>query len=82
MTTVTRPVRRETLARQYSRGKVRPVLLTIEPPGVLLRLRLKGERRSVAIRVADVYAMACRAEAQAKKAARKAEREARAKAKR
>lgn len=79
MTTVTRPVRRETLARQYSKGKNRPVLIILEPPGTLIRLRLKGERKSVAIRVADVYTMACRAEALAKKAARKAAREARRK---
>ena len=79
MTSVTRPVRRETMARQYSRGQNRPVCIILEPPGTLIRLRLKGERRSVAIRVADVYALAVRGEALAKKAAKKAERDAKKK---
>lgn len=80
MTTVTRALCRETCASQFSRGRSKPILVILEPPGTLIRLRLKGERRSVAIRVADLYFLACQADVRAKKLARKLEREAKRKA--
>lgn len=49
MTKVTRPVRRETIAVDgggiLSLGKVRPVIVSIEPPNVM-GFRLKGQRKT------------------------------------
>lgn len=46
MTTLNRKVRRESSASVFSRGRSRPVVVILEPPGILLGLRLKGERRT------------------------------------
>lgn len=76
MVTVTRPVRRLTAASMHSRGKRRNVVIIIEPPGSVIRFRLAGERRTVALATSVAYGLACQAEAQAKRRARAEARKA------
>lgn len=76
MTTLQKPVTRET--RNSYRG--RPVILTVAPCGsndeTLLGLRLKGTRTQYVVALSDVFRVAAvwhgQKEAAAKKAARKA----------
>ncbi len=81
MTKVNRAVRRETAASIRSSGKVRPIIVSIEPPAYSIQFRLKGERRSYELPIEYLFARAVQvhvAEEKAKKkAARKAARESR-----
>lgn len=79
MTTVTRRVRRETSARQFSRGQNRPVIVVLEPPGDRIGFRLKGERKTFSLPVGVLYAMAVRAHHEAQRDRKKLEREQRRK---
>jgi hypothetical protein len=81
MTTVNRTVTRESAAHCYSRGKSRPVVVEIQPPGRLIGFRLKGERKTFYLAVSDCYSLAVRTHVEAEKERRKAERKARQKAK-
>lgn len=79
MTTITKPVRRKTLAARYSRGKNRAVCVTIH--ATRLEFRLHGERRAFSLSIADAMALAIRAHALAERDRKKAEKKARQKAK-
>ena len=61
MTKLTKPVRRETSSTVYERCQHRPVILTLEPPG-LLAFRLKGCRRTYRLTVDGCYMMAVKAD--------------------
>lgn len=77
MVHVNRRFARITAASMYSRGKRRNVVLILEPPGNLLRLRLAGERKTIAIGVSELYALAARATALAKRREREEARKKR-----
>ena len=51
MTKLNRPVRRETQATSWERSKIRPIIVSIEPPN-LLGFRLKGTRRTYYLPIA------------------------------
>ncbi len=78
MTTLNRKVRRESSAAIFSRGRSRPVVVILEPPGILLGLRLKGERRTYHLPLTWCFTEAVRrtvaAEREAKRKARKERR--------
>ena len=76
MTTLRRHLRRVSSAAVFSRGRYRPVVVILEPPGILLGLRLKGERRTYHLPLAWCYTEAVRRTVAAEKAAnRKARKE-------
>lgn len=79
-TTQHRATTRETTAAARSRGKVRPIVVTLTGGDIVLRL--KGEHKSFRLPVAATYAYAVQvhlaAVRYAKKAARDAKRKARA----
>jgi hypothetical protein len=79
MTAVTRTVKRESPVAKYDRGKSRPVIVTLEPPGTLIGFRLKGTRKTYRIHVGDCFALAVRAHAEAERERKKRERLARRK---
>jgi hypothetical protein len=60
MTKLTKPVKRLSSVIVRDGKYVRPVVITIKPPGTLY-FRLKGCRRSYALDVATCYTMAVRA---------------------
>ena len=60
MTTLRRLYRRVSSASVFSRGRYRPVVVILEPPGTLLGLRLKGERRTHHLPLAWCYTEAVR----------------------
>ena len=60
MTTLRRRYRRVSSAAVFSRGRYRPVVVILEPPGTLLGLRLKGERRTYHLPLAWCYTEAVR----------------------
>lgn len=60
MTALTRKVRRESSASVFSRGRSRPVVVILEPPGTLLGLRLKGERKTYHLPLSWCYCEAVR----------------------
>ena len=60
MTAIRGLVRRESTARVYSRGRSRPVVVILEPPGILLGLRLKGEHRTYHLPLSWCYTQAVR----------------------
>lgn len=76
MTEVTRTVRRKTSASRYSRGKMRNVIVIIEPPGDRIGFRLAKERKTFYLPVGDLYCFAVRAFTQAERDRKKAERKA------
>ncbi|HOF17583.1 MAG TPA: hypothetical protein PK082_01640 [Phycisphaerae bacterium] len=61
MTTLKKPVSRETAARQFERGADRPIIVSIEPPGTL-GFRLKGTRRTYRLPVATCFLLAVRSD--------------------
>lgn len=65
MTELTKPVRRLSPAAKYSRGKMRPIVVTLLPTG--LQLRLHGERKAYTLPYADLYPLAVRVHQQAEK---------------
>lgn len=60
MTKLTKPVRRETDSTVYEQGKHRPVIVSLEPPG-LITFRLKGTRRTYRLTVDGCYLLAVKA---------------------
>lgn len=78
MTTLHRQLRRVSSASVFSRGRSRPVVVILEPPGILLGLRLKGEHRTYHLPLSWCYTEAVRRTVAAEKAAkRKARKERR-----
>jgi len=78
MTTLRRNLSRVSSASVFSRGRYRPVVVVLEPPGTLLGLRLKGERKTYHLPLAWCYTEAVRRTVAAEKAAnRKARKERR-----
>jgi len=55
MTTVNRKIRRETAAAVRSAGTLRPVIVSLEPPGRTIGLRLKGTRHTYYADVESLY---------------------------
>jgi len=70
MTTLRRRYRRVSSAAVFSRGRYRPVVVILEPPGTLLGLRLKGERRTYHLPLAWCYTEAVRRTVAAERAAK------------
>lgn len=60
MTALRRRLRRESASRVFSQGRSRPIVVILEPPGTLLGLRLKGERRTYQLPLDWCYTMAIR----------------------
>lgn len=58
MTTVTRPIKRETAIEQRDAGKRRPIVLTIHPG--YLEIGLKGMRRKMTVAYDAIYSLACK----------------------
>lgn len=74
MVKLKKPVTRESSGVVFDQGRLRPVLITIEP-GQLITLRLKGTRRSYSMDAAALYeAMVIQAVAAEAKEKRKARR--------
>jgi len=70
MTTLRRHLSRVSSAAVFSRGRYRPVVVVLEPPGILLGLRLKGERRTHYLSLAWCYTEAVRRSVVAERDAR------------
>ena len=70
MTGLHRLYRRESSASVFSRGRYRPVVVVLEPPGVLLGLRLKGERKTYYLPLAWCFCEAVRRTVAAERAAK------------
>lgn len=77
-TTERRSTTRETTATARSRGKVRPIVVTLT--GGDLLIRLKGSRQAYRLPVAQAFVMAVQAHTLAVRHARKAARDAKRKA--
>ena len=60
MTPLRRNLSRVSSASVFSRGRYRPVVVILEPPGTLLGLRLKGERRTYHLPLAWCFCEAVR----------------------
>lgn len=75
MTPLSKPVRRLSPSSKYSRGKMRPIVVTLLPTG--LQLRLHGERKAYTLPYSDLYPLAVRCAQAAEKDRKKAERAAR-----
>lgn len=72
-----RPVRRESNALIFDQGKMRPVIIQIDPQLGLLTFRLKGTKRAYSLPASYLYLEACRRHVsleKARKAKEKAER--------
>ena len=61
MTTINRPVRRETAIEQRDTGKRRPIVLTLHPG--YLEIGLKGTRRRMTVAYDAIYSLAAKQEA-------------------
>ena len=77
MTTINRPLRRESGSTGYSRGRARPIIVELSPPGRLVGFRLKGERKTYYLDVGVCYGLAVRAHVESERARKLAERKAR-----
>ena len=77
MTGLHRLYRRESSASVFSRGRYRPVVVILEPPGTLLGLRLKGERRTYHLPLAWCFCEAVRRTVAAEKSAKRKTRKER-----
>ena len=71
MTTLRRHLRRVSSASVFSRGRYRPVVVVLEPPGTLLGLRLKGERKTYPLPLAWCFCEAVRRTVATEKAAKR-----------
>ncbi len=60
MTRLSRPGSRVCAPEVISRGRGRAIIVSLEPPGELIGLRLKGERRTYHLPVAWLYLEAVR----------------------
>lgn len=58
MTTITRPVRRETAIDTRDAGKRRPIVLTLYPG--YLEIGLKGTRRRLTVAYDAIYQLGCK----------------------
>lgn len=76
MTTITRPVRRETAIEQRDAGKRRPIVLTIHPG--YLEIGLKGMRRKMTVAYDAIYSLACKISANEARIEKLAAKKARA----
>lgn len=76
MTHVTRKVQRISPAAVYSQGRLRSVIICVEPPGDLVGFRLKGTRRTWTLPVSWCYLEACRATLAREKAEKRKARKA------
>ncbi|MHA2279686.1 MAG: hypothetical protein ACXAC5_02165 [Promethearchaeota archaeon] len=82
MTKVKKPVRRETHGGVFSQGKLRPVIVSVEPPNVI-GFRLKGTRRTYYLTAEGCYLKAVQAAIAAEKREKaKARKEKKAKKRR
>ena len=70
MTTLRRNLSRVSSAAVFSRGRYRPVVVVLEPPGTLLGLRLKGERKTYHLPLAWCFCEAVRRTVAAERAAK------------
>ena len=77
MTTLRRHLRRVSSASVFSRGRYRPVVVILEPPGTLLGLRLKGERKTYYLPLAWCFCEAVRRTVAAEKSAKRKTRKER-----
>ena len=75
MTGLHKPVRRVSGVKQYERGKSRPIVVSLEPPG-LVGFRLFGTRRTYRLPVGMLFILAARAQADIQKARKAAKRKA------
>lgn len=62
MTTITRPVKRETAIETRDAGKRRPIVLTIYPG--YLEIGLKGARRRMTVAYDAIWQLGCKIQAQ------------------
>lgn len=60
MTKLSKPLQRETSARQFERGKNREVIVSLEPPS-RLGFRLKGTKRTFYLEAGACYDLATKA---------------------
>lgn len=70
MTNLTRPVKRVSAGGVFEAGKMRPIVVTLEPPCVL-KFRAKGCKRSYSLTIAACYTMAVKAHVSAQKRLKK-----------
>ena len=73
MTDLKKPVSRVSQGKVFEAGKLRPIVVTLEPP-CLLKFRPKGCKKSYSLTTADCYSLAVKADVAAKKAAKKREK--------
>ena len=66
MTNLTRPVKRITHSKVFEAGKMRLIVVTLEPP-CLLKFRAKGCKKSYSLTTAACYSMAVKADVADKK---------------
>ena len=76
MTTLTRKIKRETAAQVYSRG-LRPIIVSLEPPGLQIGLRAKGEHNTYYISIEWAYKQAVEAHVRAERERKRKERKGR-----
>ena len=77
MTTLRRNLSRVSSASVFSRGRYRPVVIILEPPGTLLGLRLKGEHKTYHLPLAWCFCEAVRRTVAAERAAKRKTRKER-----
>ena len=73
LTTLKRPIHRETAARAFERSEHRPIIVSLEPPATL-GFRLKGTRRTYRLSVYIAYKLAVISDANAARRAKEAKR--------
>lgn len=79
MTNINRRLQRESISRHYSKGKLREIIILIEPPGTRVGFRLKGERKTVYLDLKVAYTYAATLTMKADKERKKQERAAKRK---
>jgi hypothetical protein len=70
MTTLRRALKRETSATVFERSKRRPLIISIEPGGII-SLRLKGNHKSYSLDLESLYDLAVKKSLAAERAAKK-----------
>ena len=68
MTKAIKPVTRETLSSVQERSQLRPIVITIHPTYV--QIRLKGQRRAYTVTMAQLWTLGARNAAEAARIAR------------
>lgn len=69
MTTISKPIKRETSATVFERSKRRPIIISVEPGG-LISLRLKGNRKTYSLDLESLYDQAVKKSLRAEKLAK------------